>query len=130
MGDLYRPNWLARPLLCCLQKPSGIVKSASFFNGEGATENTFTVRGNPDAWRDHVGALCVGNSRLAFAVAMAFAGPLLNQAGMSSGGFHYRGGSGRGKSTAQYLASSVYGGRVFKRSWRSTDNALEGVSNA
>ena len=98
------------------------------FHNEGATENTFRTRKTADEWRDRVSCLCVGNSRLVFAVACAFAGPLLTPAGMSSGGFHFKGNSSTGKSTAQYLASSVYGGRDFKQSWRATDNGLEGVA--
>jgi len=50
-----------------------------------------------DKWREQTGALCAGNSRLVFAVACAFAGPLLRPARMESAGFHYRGDSSSGK---------------------------------
>jgi putative DNA primase/helicase len=75
-----------------------------------------------------VWALCVGNSRLAFAVACAFAGPLLRPAGMESGGFHYRGDSSSGKTTALKVAASVYGGAGYLQRWRTTDNALEAIA--
>lgn len=98
------------------------------FQSDQAIENTFTVKGAADQWREHVGALCVGNSRLAFSVACAFAGPLLEHAGVESGGFHLRGDGSTGKSSAQSMAASVYGGPNYKQSWRATDNAIEGMA--
>ena len=98
------------------------------FQSDNAVENTFRSKGTPDQWRERVGALCEGNSRLVFAVACAFAGPLLRPAGMESGGFHYRGISSSGKTTALKLAASVYGGASYLQRWRSTDNALEATA--
>jgi putative DNA primase/helicase len=98
------------------------------FQSESQIENTFALKGTPDAWRDRVAALCVGNSRLAFAVACAFAGPLLRPAGVESGGFHYRGDSSSGKTTALKVAASVYGGAGYLQRWRTTDNALEAIA--
>jgi len=98
------------------------------FQSDNAMENTFRTKGTPEQWRDRVGTMCVGNSRMAFAVACAFAGPLLRPAGMESGGFHYRGDSSSGKTTALKLAASVYGGASYLQRWRSTDNALEATA--
>ena len=98
------------------------------FQSEFAVENTFKSKGSADQWRERVGALCVGNSRLVFAVACAFAGPLLKPARLESGGFHIHGDGSTGKSTMQNVAASVYGAPSFKRSWKSTDNALEAVA--
>lgn len=98
------------------------------FQSESQMENTFRVRHDAVAWRDRIGALCVGNSRLVFAVACAFAGPLLRPAGMESGGFHIRGDSSSGKTTALRLAASVYGGPSYMQRWRTTDNALEAIA--
>ena len=98
------------------------------FQSDNAVENTFRSKGTPDQWRERVGALCAGNSRLVFAVACAFAGPLLRPAGMESGGFHYRGDSSSGKTTALKLAASVYGGANYLQRWRATDNALEAIA--
>jgi putative DNA primase/helicase len=98
------------------------------FQSDNAVENTFRVKGAHHQWRERVGALCVGNSRLLFAVACAFAGPLLRPAGMESGGFHYRGDSSSGKTTALKLAASVYGGASYLQRWRATDNALEAIA--
>ena len=98
------------------------------FQTDNAMENTFRCNGTADAWRERVGALCAGNSRLVFAVACAFAGPLLRPAGMESGGFHYRGDSSSGKTTALKVAASVYGGSSYLQRWRTTDNALEAIA--
>lgn len=98
------------------------------FQSESQMENTFRVKHDAAVWRDRIGALCVGNSRLVFAVACAFAGPLLRPAGMESGGFHIRGDSSSGKTTALRLAASVYGGPSYMQRWRTTDNALEAIA--
>lgn len=98
------------------------------FQSAQAMENTFTVKGTADQWRDRVGAMCAGNSRLVFAVASAFAGPLLRPGGVESGGFHFRGGSSTGKTTALKVAASVNGGPNYLQRWRTTDNALEAIA--
>jgi putative DNA primase/helicase len=98
------------------------------YQSDSAMENTFRSAGTLDLWRSKVAALCVGNSRLAFSVSCAFAGVLLRWVGGESGGFHFRGDGSGGKSTAQKVAASVFGGESFKQSWRATDNALESIA--
>jgi putative DNA primase/helicase len=98
------------------------------FQSENAMENTYRVRGTVDAWKERVSALCVGNTRLAFSVACAFAGAVLRPAGMESGGFHFRGDSSSGKTTALKVAASVFGGASYLQRWRTTDNALEAIA--
>ena len=98
------------------------------FQTDSAMENTIRTKGTGDQWRQRVAALCVGNSRLAFAVSCAFAGPLLRPAGVESGGFHFRGDSSSGKTTALKLAASVWGGSSYLQRWRTTDNALEAIA--
>ncbi|HRN76528.1 DUF927 domain-containing protein [Ottowia sp.] len=95
------------------------------FQSDAQMENTFRQRGDVAAWRDRVGALCAGNSRLVFAVACAFAGPLMRPGGVDSGGFHFRGDSSSGKTTALRVAASVNGAPGYMQRWRTTDNALE-----
>lgn len=98
------------------------------FQSENQMENTFRIKREAQDWTDRIGRLCAGNSRLAFAVSCAFAGPLLRPAGMESGGFHLRGDSSSGKTTALRLAASVYGGPSYMQRWRTTDNALEAIA--
>lgn len=87
----------------------------------------FRTGGTLDGWREIPG-LCAGNSRLVFALCLAFAGPLLRLCGLEGGGFSFEGGSSSGKTTALQVAASVWGGPEHVRSWRTTDNALEGVA--
>lgn len=98
------------------------------FQSEAQMENTFRIKRDAQDWADRIGRLCAGNSRLVFAVSCAFAGPLLRSAGMESGGFHLRGDSSCGKTTALRLAASVYGGPSYMQRWRTTDNALEAIA--
>ena len=84
----------------------------------------YDLKGDPDAWKREVAALAVGNSRLALALSMAFAGPLLSLVGEDSFGIHFAGGSSGGKTTALRVAASAWGAPI--RSWRTTDNASEG----
>lgn len=73
--------------------------------------------------------LASGNSRLVFAIATAFAPSLAKLAGEDSGGFHFRGASSSGKSTALKVAASVWGNlKSYCRLWRSTSNGLEGLA--
>jgi putative DNA primase/helicase len=91
-------------------------------------DHFFNTAGTLAEWQENVARLCVGNSRLVFAVSCAFAAPLLTPLGMESGGFHVRGTSSTGKTTAIRVAASVCGGGPgdgYVRFWRTTDNALE-----
>ncbi len=96
-----------------------------------AINHHYRVAGTFDGWKAEVAARALGNSRLVFAISAAFAGPLLKLARLDGGGFHFRGLSSTGKSTALHVAGSVWGGggvNGFVRSWRTTDNALEGLA--
>ncbi|MEW5787257.1 MAG: DUF927 domain-containing protein [Pseudomonadota bacterium] len=98
------------------------------FETETPAANTYTRRGTLRGWREHVSGLCVGNSRLVFAVSLAFASPLLWLLGGESGGFHLRSASSDGKTTALRVAASVCGGPDYMQRWRATDNGLEGLA--
>jgi len=99
-----------------------------FQNGH-AIEPALTVLGTAQAWRESVGALAAGNTRLVFAVSVAFAGTLADIVGEDSGGFHLRGRSSSGKSTALKAAASVWGNpAAYVRVWRATANGLEGLA--
>lgn len=101
-----------------------------FLQAERDDSLGMTQAGTLEAWRDEVAALASGNSRLLFAISLAFAAPLADIAG-ESGGFHFVGGSSTGKSTTQLLAASVWGNpESYKVSWKATGNGLEGVCAA
>jgi putative DNA primase/helicase len=98
------------------------------FQSDSGMEDTFRRHGTLDDWRGSVARLAVGNSRMAFALALAFAGPLVRPAGIESGGFHFRGDSSVGKTSALKVAASVWGRPTFMQRWRTTDNALEAIA--
>lgn len=95
---------------------------------EPGASATFKARGTLESWRQHVAALCVGNSRLAFAAVLPFAATLLKLTDLKSGGFMLRGKSSDGKTIAQQVAVSVFGGPADLQTCRATDNALEAVA--
>ncbi|MES2000363.1 MAG: DUF927 domain-containing protein [Pseudomonadota bacterium] len=98
------------------------------YQSASAAPGTFRQRGTLADWQAHVAAPCMGNSRLLFAVSAAFAAPLLEITGMESGGFHFRGDSSTGKTTALRLAASIWGGTDYLQRWRATDNGLEALA--
>lgn len=100
------------------------------FYEAGAQLPPINQSGTLEQWQQNIGALCIGNHRLAFVVGVAFAGPLLHLLGLESGGFHLYGDSSGGKTTHLQVAASIYGGPRLVRSWRSTDNALETIAAA
>jgi len=73
--------------------------------------NNFRTAGSLHEWREGISALAIGNTRLVFAISAAFAAPLLHLLGDESGGFHYRGSSSSGKTTALEVGRERLGWR-------------------
>ncbi len=86
--------------------------------------------GTPEEWRDTIGALAAGNSRLVLAISHNLAGPLLDIAGENEGGgIHFVGKSSSGKSTGLRVGASVMGNpRKSMQSWCATANGLEAMA--
>jgi uncharacterized protein (DUF927 family) len=100
------------------------------FQNAHAIEPAFATVGTAQEWRDSVAALAAGNTRVVFAVCTAFAGALVGMVGEDSGGFHLRGKSSCGKSTALKAAASVWGDPLtYARAWRATANGLESLAS-
>ena len=86
-------------------------------------------RAQAEEWRENVAALAGETREWCSPSVVAFAGPLIEPAGEDSGGFHLRGASSTGKSTALRLAASVWGNpSQYCRLWRATTNGLEGLA--
>lgn len=117
----------------CFIFPSDMVgisqKEQILYQSLSSNQFGFGSWGILEEWQK-MAQLCRGNSRLIFSVCVAFAAPLLSLLGEESGGFHFRGQSSTGKSTALRVASSVWGGFDYLQSWRATSNGLEGVAAA
>ena len=96
------------------------------YQANNALANHYQSRGTLEQWRSNVAQLAENHSLLAFSLCTAFAGQLLDPLNQQGGGFHIKGGSSKGKSTALNLASSVWGNpKDFYRTWRATGNNLE-----
>ncbi|MBX9267500.1 DUF927 domain-containing protein [Chromobacterium violaceum] len=96
---------------------------------QGADSGDFDRAGTLQQWQTHIAAAAVGNSRIVFAISVAFAGVLADMAGESGGGFHFVGTTSKGKtSTLLDPAASVWGNPdQFAKKWRTTQNGLEGL---
>ncbi|MCE3232799.1 MAG: inner rane protein [Rickettsiaceae bacterium] len=88
----------------------------------------YQLSGSLEDWQTEIAKPCAGNSRLVFAISCAFAAPLLFLTGDENGGFHFRGASSTGKTTALLVAASVWGGKQFLQRWRATTNGLEALA--
>lgn len=91
----------------------------------------FKTSGNLKDWQENISKFCPQNSRLLFAVSSAFSAPLLSIVQMQGGGFHFRGSTSTGKTTASLVAGSVWGGdseHGFPQTWKATANGLEIVA--
>ena len=100
---VYQPQWNERPL--------------------------YRVNGTLEGWQNKVARYAVGNSRLAFALASGFVGPLLYPTNEEGGGGHYYGDSSTGKTMALKAGVSIWTGGGINNgigSWRGTDNGTEG----
>jgi uncharacterized protein (DUF927 family) len=138
----YIKCWPVDARVCCVNRlgwhggvyvtPSESIGSSEdrfVFQNAHSSEPGVSVAGSEQDWRNNVAALAQGNSRLVFALSVAFAGSLLDIATEDSGGFHLRGASSSGKSTALKVAASVWGSPPrYVRLWRGTTNGLEGLA--
>jgi putative DNA primase/helicase len=99
------------------------------FQMEHPVMHNYRRKGTFEGWRNEVAARAAGNSRLIFGLSAAFAGPFLQPLNVEGGGFHLRGDSSTGKSTAfTWMGGSVWGGGSlagFGQIWRGTDNGVE-----
>lgn len=99
------------------------------YQSNHALTNGYQSKGTLEHWRSHVSQLVEKHSLLVFSLCTAFTGQLLDPLNQQGGGFHIKGSSSKGKSTALNLASSVWGNpKKFYRTWRATGNALENTA--
>ncbi|MGJ0393306.1 MAG: DUF927 domain-containing protein [Methylocystis sp.] len=100
---------------------------------ESAAVGPYEARGSLQDWKDGVGALTSGHLVPMLAISTALSGPLVHLVSAEAPGIHIWGLSSSGKSTAVGGGASVWGsgddkGEGFSRSWRATDNGLEGLA--
>lgn len=92
-------------------------------------ESKSSASGSLTEWSNQVAGKAIGNSRLILSISAAFGGPLLRLTNHENIGVHYRGNSSLGKSTAEYVANSVWGPLSDIHTFRATANGLEGIAS-
>ena len=96
------------------------------YQASNTLDNRYQSKGTLAQWQSDVAQLVASHSLLVFSLSTAFTGQLLTPLNQQGGGFHIKGGSSKGKSTALNLACSVWGNpENFYRTWRATGNNLE-----
>ena len=96
-----------------------------FFQTDHAVTAEYSSKGKLIDWQNNISQYCTGNPLLLFQVSISFAGALLKKCHMDYAGFHFFGGSSKGKSTGHKASASVWGNEDFRRSWKATGNGLE-----
>ena len=114
--------------------PDGAIGSDSkqliVYQSAHAINSTIAQQGTLEQWRDELCKKLAEQSRFVFSIACAFAGQLLALLDDDGGGFHLLGSSSMGKSLSLKVAASVWGKPDrYVKTWRSTDNALEGTAS-
>lgn len=97
------------------------------FQSESANGEKYRTGGTLAGWQAFA-ALAAGNPMMMVAMSASFAGALLGPLHADGGGLHFTGDSSIGKTTILYAASSVWGGKEARGSWRSTSNGMEGAA--
>jgi putative DNA primase/helicase len=96
---------------------------------EPPTQSALQCQGTLEDWQINVAGHACGNSRLVFALGVAFGAPLTEWLELEGGGFNFVGESSKGKTTACLAAASVFGHPDrLKHSWHATANGLEGIA--
>ncbi|WP_440464936.1 DUF927 domain-containing protein [Psychrobacter sp. ASPA161_6] len=105
-------------------------KQLIVYQSANSINSTLTQQGELAQWRNELCKPLAEQSRFVFSIACAFAGQLLELLEYDGGGFHLLGSSSMGKSLSLKLAASVWGNPDrYVKTWRSTDNALEGTAS-
>ncbi|MDX1977186.1 MAG: DUF927 domain-containing protein [Pseudanabaenaceae cyanobacterium bins.68] len=122
-----RTGWIDKSFV--LPNKSYGDQSLKFRDIEPAKDTAFKTKGTLEDWITNVAALAANNSRLIFALGVAFASPLAPLLDMEPGGFHLYGATSQGKTSALRMAASVgFEPARGIRQWRSTTNALEAIA--
>lgn len=142
--DTYIQNYPIHKRALCVDKlgwhgeqyilPDGAIgsdgKQLIVYQSAHAINSTIAQQGTLEQWRDELCKPLAEQSRFVFSIACAFAGQLLELLDDDGGGFHIVGSSTMGKSLSLKVAASVWGKPdSYTKTWRSTDNALEGTAS-
>ena len=125
-----RLGWHGKQYILANGSIGGDDKQITVYQSANAINSTLSQQGTLPQWRDELCKPLAEQSRFVFSIACAFAGQLLELLDDDGGGFHILGSSSMGKSLSLKLAASVWGKPdSYTKTWRSTDNALEGTAS-
>ena len=124
-----RLGWHGEQYILANGSIGGDDKQITVYQSANAINSTLSQQGTLAQWRNELCKPLAEQSRFVFSIACAFAGQLLELLDDDGGGFHILGSSSMGKSLSLKLAASVWGKPdSYTKTWRSTDNALEGTA--
>lgn len=101
-------------------------KEIVVYQSENASLSKYSTKGSLDEWQQYISKLALNHPFLILAISLAFSGQLLEPLNQNGTGIHFKGKSSKGKSTAEFVACTVFGNpESFHCTWRNTANALE-----
>lgn len=104
-------------------------KQMIIYQNSASNITHYSEKGELADWRENICQKVEGQSRIVFALCVAFAGQLLPLVNENGGGFHFVGSSSKGKSLTAKIACSVWGNpKYYICSWRATANAQENIA--
>lgn len=99
------------------------------FKNLNEEENHYKPKGTLDQWREQIADKVKGNWGFMLSMAVSFSAPLLKILNLDSFGVHIYNDSSKGKTTAIYVANSIWGNpKGILRSWNNTENAILGYA--
>lgn len=96
------------------------------YQSENASLSKYSTKGTLHEWQKNISILAENHPFLILAISLAFSGQLLEPLNQNGTGIHFKGKSSKGKSTAEFVACTVFGNpESYHCTWRNTGNALE-----
>lgn len=116
--------------------PSGVIGEtingeSVIFDGNESAAPKYSAKGTLKEWQDTVGRIAQYSDRIAFFMCIGFAAPLCRLVNEPTGGFHLKGESSLGKSSANRALCSLFASAMPLESaematWKTSDNGFEG----
>ena len=95
---------------------------------QGLKSSRFAMKGTLEEWQKNVCKYCENNENLTLILCASFGSLVLKPLRLNGALYHLVGRSSTGKTTAAYVAASVFGSYDFVKAWRLTSNGLEGIA--
>lgn len=128
LREVLKIGWIDQDTFICPSFSICKKENEEFFlsNDEG---HGFEKKDSLEEWQEQICALCEGNSILTLALCVGLSGVLLNPLNIEPVMVNLVGRSSIGKTTALYVAASLWGNpKKFIQQWRTTSNALEALA--